>query len=467
MVLLFAMTTLLAQTNGKQSSGKFFPLKSINDVSASEKMQVLNNWNSTKSVNTSKMQLDSVILSQFDVGTFTWVNTMKEIYEYNMDGYNTIYTSAGWDDVLSEWYDGGFTEYFYNSSNMMDSVIQTEYLSSGNTFIWKDEYLYDSNDLLETYFAYEWDEMIMAYEPMEKNEFYYDADGNDTTTVEAYWDNGSMTWMLDRMEDKIFDMNGLLLESHGFYWESGMSLWFQADQTIFSYDGDDNLTEELFQYWDEFNSTWIDVFKVVSSYTNGLVDTTTNLGWNGTDWEPYSRNTFEYDTDGDLDYNYIHEWDQGSASWVSETRIALDHDTNWAYEDLILPNTLNDDEEGLMMFSHQLIDYSLESFIVAAWIALMDVEIFWSQVELNETEELASTGIKVYPNPVVDELSIEMDDAANRYQLNIYNITGSLVDSREVSGVDRVSLNHLSNGSYLLLILSDGKVLHNQEIIKQ
>jgi hypothetical protein len=81
----------------------------------------------------------------------------------------------------------------------------------------------------------------------------------------------------------------------------------------------------------------------------------------------------------------------------------------------------------------------------------------------NTTNKLDFT---VFPNPAKDKIHIL---GLNINQISIYNITGSLIYSKEVSrfsGSHTVNINQLSKGIYIIAINTDSGILNKKIIIK-
>jgi cytochrome c peroxidase len=67
---------------------------------------------------------------------------------------------------------------------------------------------------------------------------------------------------------------------------------------------------------------------------------------------------------------------------------------------------------------------------------------------LSTEEEAFGTSITVYPNPVVTDLNIRIQNGS--YEVSIYTINGQLSLQQQISGNDEIFVSHLSNGIYLL-----------------
>jgi N-acetylneuraminic acid mutarotase len=78
-----------------------------------------------------------------------------------------------------------------------------------------------------------------------------------------------------------------------------------------------------------------------------------------------------------------------------------------------------------------------------------------------------TASLSVYPNPVADELIMDVKDlAAHQYQLNIYDTAGRLVQSQAVSS-NRVQLGSLESGLYLLQLSNEEGQISSVSVVKE
>jgi len=84
-------------------------------------------------------------------------------------------------------------------------------------------------------------------------------------------------------------------------------------------------------------------------------------------------------------------------------------------------------------------------------------------------EQLLSTAIKVYPNPVTEKLSIDLNDVSGDAKVMIYSNTGQLLKTEKLNAQNNtINVNHLQNGLYLVnLHFSDYKTIKTFKIIKK
>lgn len=94
-------------------------------------------------------------------------------------------------------------------------------------------------------------------------------------------------------------------------------------------------------------------------------------------------------------------------------------------------------------------------------------EIHLDQALSVEKAEIAS--MKMYPNPVKNNLTIDFDATDNNYSVSIYDLTGRSIYNKEHSNLNgmqslNIPLNGLKSGNYLVNVASN-KASHSQLII--
>lgn len=91
---------------------------------------------------------------------------------------------------------------------------------------------------------------------------------------------------------------------------------------------------------------------------------------------------------------------------------------------------------------------------------------FYSPVRLVKNDFNA---IRLYPNPVVDQMTIEHNMASFNSKISIYGIAGNLIFSMPVSigkKQTEISLSKLTNGTYFAVFF-DGQVAHSYKFVKK
>lgn len=82
--------------------------------------------------------------------------------------------------------------------------------------------------------------------------------------------------------------------------------------------------------------------------------------------------------------------------------------------------------------------------------------------------EITSSSISVYPNPINDGLNIVFSESSKNTKLEIYNSIGKLVLSELLNNKNSsINTRDLCNGMYFIKIIENNKVIIIQKIVKQ
>lgn len=83
------------------------------------------------------------------------------------------------------------------------------------------------------------------------------------------------------------------------------------------------------------------------------------------------------------------------------------------------------------------------------------------------TQLNTNSRVKLYPNPVVDELTIECNDVlADNFNLHIFDLSGKLVSSQTFCPGETINLSFLHRGLYPISIYNNNKLYSNGNIYK-
>ena len=80
------------------------------------------------------------------------------------------------------------------------------------------------------------------------------------------------------------------------------------------------------------------------------------------------------------------------------------------------------------------------------------------------SDVMKTSGLIIYPNPTNNHFFIECE---NCNSIRIYDMLGKEILTQNVNGKTEVNISHLSKGIYNVSILSEGKIIGNNKIMKQ
>jgi choice-of-anchor B domain-containing protein len=86
----------------------------------------------------------------------------------------------------------------------------------------------------------------------------------------------------------------------------------------------------------------------------------------------------------------------------------------------------------------------------------------------NEVEHVAiKKDIFIYPAPFKDELNVQLFETKGQVKIEVYDVTGKLIDSQFFNNTSNVKVkNNYNRGVYLINVFGDGELMKTQKIIK-
>jgi len=77
-------------------------------------------------------------------------------------------------------------------------------------------------------------------------------------------------------------------------------------------------------------------------------------------------------------------------------------------------------------------------------------------------------GIRLYPNPVETELTLEIENPTPRTTYRIFNMTGKLVEMGQASSQQtKINMQNFPRGTYVLYVVQNDRQVQSFKIVKQ
>jgi hypothetical protein len=232
------------------------------------------------------------------------------------------------------------------------------------------------------------------------------------------------------------------------WWDTGSSSWGKFDSTSFIYNPNK---------------------KITTTAVCGTYDTTVNcVVWNTKQYS-YSANITTINSYGQL------------MNFERKDEIYFDNYTN---DTLILSYNLNNNltKKGVSIYNYAIntnkvrtpfkhsttktqTDYSEFLYKNAQWINSQNSKWYYSvNPDYNSNSVVESMDnmsnyfiVSIYPNPMLNEAVVRMDTPVEEANLEMYDITGSLVYSKYFSGnVMKINKENLASGLYTIVIVQNG-----------
>ncbi len=331
--------------------------------------------------------------------------------------YSDIHPAQADSLTTHMWEDGGWAapmQHVYNEYNAAGMVTSSVMLMNFGDWqmvpFFRSEAFYDAQNRIIHYNMFNIDfQDMQTWIPGMRTHFVY---GPNTEFEIFTWDN-------DEEDDKIFSHSTFDFDSSGRFTQE--LSYVSPDSTNWVLD-----TKNVTVYHPQDTSTGADIIRYFSDMYGSIlffiawdmpmmVDSSTSYMWENEDWTPDYRTVSEYD--GTLrrisennDYWIVNQW-------VTEDRNTFEYDTN-----------------GNLIWSIMQSDYG------DVWENESKTEYFWES--LTSSEDLVqdinpALGIKAWPMPFSESLNISTTaKLAGTPKISIYNSRGQLI--REFTDSDKI-----------------------------
>jgi hypothetical protein len=131
--------------------------------------------------------------------------------------------------------------------------------------------------------------------------------------------------------------------------------------------------------------------------------------------------------------------------------------------------------KSTLQYSYQDVDVFTKKQLVYYRLKQVDVDgsFTYSDVVNVKQEQIQTEQIAVYPNPIVNDVTVELETLkAGFAEIIITDITGKLIDkvAFEVNqGFNKYTLNQtqaLTHGLYMITIVQNGQTIYNNKFVK-
>ncbi|MBN2165271.1 MAG: T9SS type A sorting domain-containing protein [Marinilabiliaceae bacterium] len=355
--------------------------------------------------------LSDNVLKSTETAIFTKDSTLT--YKYNM-------TSLKYEALWKK-------NYLYDENHLLQSIEYSIYDAGSKKYIakWKEQYSYNELDkLTECLFS-----EISSGNWVNSQLFTYQYNGTkllscliekwNTTTKK--WDN----WRLDTYQ---FDINNRQKEYQTEYWDASSNNWIKSVKTTPAYNGLGLIQEALVESWS--NGQWQNLnFENYNFNTQNLKTIKLIKSWNGSEWIDNDRFTFAYNSSNVVSSATKYVYNKDAAKWSYEKNTLYDYDSD-----------LNLKQEVRKDFNNQTQTWNISTKEVSYWKKMA------ISTEINSSNDNTLT---LSPNPAKDIINLKGINSDT--PIEIYDMAGKLVKTINNYVVGKsINVSLLQRGIYVL-----------------
>jgi hypothetical protein len=388
---------------------------------------------------------DSIICSDWDNTSNTWINNSKEIISCYPDGKIKTSINQEWNGNV--WVNISKTDYVYNSDGKVTEKKSFTWTGSSWNNSTREIFIFDTGTGLLLSYQSElgngngWINSFLT-------QFSYNGSKQLIVQVDRKWISNSWT---NFSKDTLIYSGNNVAEFINQIWIDSLSSWQNFFKRSRTYSGN-NPVEDVFQYWK--NNIWENNSKRISQYDINSNRTNFEVSfWDGNLWKVNYQYQYQYDQSNNLISEQYQTWN-GSA-WQNIYLDAYEYDSlnnqtlylsqEWSnnawvnyYKNEMLYNSLGFADSSL---SHYWVNNDWESSELC--------KFYYAPLSINSLNESKSL-FEFYPNPATDKITFITSNREN-ISLHIINIQGSKVGQYYITNGDEINLSHFSKGLYFII----------------
>jgi hypothetical protein len=315
-----------------------------------------------------------------------------------------------------------------------------------NTWMMKDSSAYTYEPALrETIMTkYSWDSALSAWNYQYRVITRTDALENETYHLSVFYNTASQQWVNSMLSKYEYTPTGALVKLETYTWDDNRSAWSGIYCEEFVLDAKDITLIEYSYAWNP------------ATYT----------------WSKNEETVYLFDSLGNSVGSILMYWNDSTSTYenVLKTQLFL----KYLPEPVTQVIPMKPDLETLLpvlttvSFLQDAISLEFWNAETGTWVLFGKNNYYWSPLTPTSTTERGIAPVfRVYPNPVNDYLTVEMNEPSNMLATGILtDLSGRLVKQFALPTTGQVDMQALPAGAYILHVRANGKFAGALRVIK-
>lgn len=386
-----------------------------------------------------KQKLDSVVTRVLDSETQSWLYDNKDEFIYDSNLKNTAWLTKEWKQATKKWEILIKTDLGYDSHNRINSMIMSE----------RDTL---SNDI----------------KPYSKTVVYYSSEGLQDSMLSYHTEDAGVKWLLDMKQINHFNASKKVTKVDVWSLDEELGELILSMNVVYTYTTAGSIKTSTTNYiMDEEEIEWS---KSVYNYNGSDILTSIEewqLNFMSFTLEKTSRNSYQYNADGDVSVDTYSSWN--GVSWVDEEKDESTYNST-NFTEVVFPTFI-----GLLGFGESTdLDYNKVitgtntfEMVNGSWKNTEKMVFYYSGGTSTNIDENGTNSFSVYPNPASNLVSFRWNGNYANLNLELYQITGVKVLEQMTFPGEVISISRLQNGIYLFKLLNGNQTVHAGKLIKR
>lgn len=409
--------------------------------------------------------------------TSTWNYGGQGTLVFDANGYETLNSFSIWNTVSNQLVPWTKVEYTYNANYDITLRIESNWDTIMNQWVYahKSENTYTANNDISLNLEYDWDINTGQWEYSingAKTAYFYNGSNRLDTTIFYTWDNLANQFKYVRKDVFIYDANNYLVTNLIYGLNVATQQWVYSTKYEYTNDNAGNPLTEIHYSWDTFTSQWYEETKYITTFNANNQETSTiyqTFNDSTSLWQSWGKDESTYDANGNYITNKFYPWDNINSQWGNyENYDELTYDINYTYNDVYVPHLINfvfdDTPFNVPTPGNVMLSVRQDELNGNIWNTFYELHLYYSLNNINAISDTHTQKIKVYPNPTDGILmtDIPFDNAT----LNIRDMQGREVLTKNLNKYEQTSLHTLATGIYLCRISSDNYTYNFKLVVR-
>jgi hypothetical protein len=388
-----------------------------------------------------------------------WIGSWKEEYEYNEEGQWTSWAVYyDWDYENNDWIGDVKEEVIYDEFGKTEQILHFEW-DAQSAIHWalnkKSDYYWEENVDTLSVITYKWDTTNQLWVNFQKYIATLNDYGFTTSSVHYVWSDAINDWQNNRKYEYCYDNNGNDTLNIWYNWNIDESQWIPEFKIEYTYEDSSNLIREEDFLWDLESGVWITSWIYEAEYDengNPIIELHHYLSPLPSEWA-IIKYEYSFDENSNLLSASEYSSDHLNIEWVGLSRIECSYNLNFTKDDLIIP-FINRFYSYYSDGNNMLTGVKDYNWYEGNW-ELSNESFYHYSEQASGVEKHYPEAVLLYPNPVSNQITIQLPSGQMQGLLKIYNLHGSLVLHKIITGKNQIQIGFLDAGFYFYQVTSN------------
>jgi hypothetical protein len=420
-----------------------------------------------------------------------WGNTHKNEFDYDENGNVISHARFSWDTDSSIWGCYQKEEFEFDENSILLNYTNNKIELPGQPIIktYREEYNNDVNGQLILKMQFMWDKSKEEWKEAYKTENIYRPDGKITYNAVYNFNTISNQWDKVLYTDYSYNNMGLLTLQKNMYWDTDSSKYLINNISEYDFDTDgfpifflslsrnsftkllsgmkreittdpiDGSKITIHYSWDNQTSQFIKSSKTVTRYNNEKFTSELSYYWDNQteEFKPSNLSENFYDEKNNFILQKRFQYNN-SGEWIQYSYTENEYNLLVSEEDIICPESFRS------KLKYQLLK---EEYLSQMFSKVMTRTTYhYSPFTYTSIPAIAEADFRLYPNPVTNHLFIDFDPSKGNVLFELFDIQGSGIMNRNLTGNQSVHLGELKSGFYIYRLSQQGNI-QTGKLIKQ